>query len=197
MKILADNGLEHGRYAMFAAARVDPTKGCLTLIEAWRRLGCPAPLLVVGDLWHARGHEEELRAAAQGMDVRFLPRIDGREVLAGLVAAADVFVFPSSMMLLEVMSLSVPILSSDIAANTDVLPDAAWTFVAGDPDDLARAYRDLKAEPEGDVRARCLRRAESTRLDYSWDRIRQMYESVYRGVLGMDDDHFEMRGSAR
>ena len=109
---LAGLELDPGRYALFAAARVDPTKGCLDLIKAWRTMDCPTPLLVVGDLWHAPGYESDLKAAADGMAIHFLPRIEDKAVLAGLVASADVFVFPStveamSMMLLEAMALGV------------------------------------------------------------------------------------------
>ena len=190
LKALADNGLEPGSYALFAAARVDPTKGGLDLLEAWRALDCPMPLLFVGDLWHAPGHESELRAAAEGMDVRFVPRLDESATLAGLVLASDVFIFPStveamSMMLLEAMALGAPILASDIVENTQVLPDPAWTFVAGDPDDLARAYREFKTESAETVRDRCLKRAEFVRTTYSWDRISRRYDAVYREVLGL------------
>jgi glycosyltransferase involved in cell wall biosynthesis len=186
--VLAQVALEPGRYALFAAARVDPTKGCLTLIEAWRELGCPMPLLVVGDLWHAPGHEDELRSAAEGMDVRFVPCIKEKATLAGLVAAADVFVFPStveamSMMLLEVMSLGAPVIASDIVENTQVLPDTAWTFTAGDGADLARAYREFKSEPREAVASRCGERAEYVKAAYSWEAIAASYDSAYRDAL--------------
>lgn len=189
LEVLAGARLEPGRYAMFAAARVDPTKGCLTLIRAWRSLGCPMPLLVLGDLWHAPGHELELQTAAEGMDVRFLPRIEEKATVAGLVATCDVFIFPStveamSMMLLEVMALGAPVLASDIVENTQVLPDREWIFRAGDPEDLARAYRQLKSESEDAVRARCGERAGSVKARYSWDAIACEYESAYADALG-------------
>ena len=183
-RLLAELGLEPGRFSMFAAARIDPTKGCLTLLAAWRTLGCPAPLLIVGDLWHAPGHESQLREAAEGMDVHFIPRIEDKELVFGLVAAADAFIFPSSveamsMMLLEAVALGVPVLASDIPENTDVLPDQEWLFAVGEADDLAHAYRSLKAEPDATVRARCARRADHVRTQYSWDCIAGQYEVVY------------------
>lgn len=188
LSLLATHGLEPGGYAMFAAARVDPTKGGLTLLQAWRELGDPTPLLFVGDLWHATGHEEALRKAAEGMRVTFVPRIEEKPTVASLVAMADVFVFPStveamSMMLLEVMSLGTPVIASDIVENTEVLPDGAWTFAAGDAHDLARAYRDFKSEPSRDVSDRSRARAAAVRDEYSWDLIAQGYEELYRTVI--------------
>jgi len=185
--LLSELALEPGRFAMFAAARVDPTKGCLTLLQAWRTLECPMPLLIVGDLWHAPGHEAQLRQAAEGMEVRFVPRIEDKALVFGLVASADVFIFPStveamSMMLLEAVALGVPVLASSIPENTDVLPDGEWLFVPADADDLARAYRALKTEPAAAVRERCARRADYVRAHHSWDRIADQYEAVYDGV---------------
>ena len=190
MAVLAANDLTPRGYAMFAAARVDPTKGGLTLIKAWRTLGCPMPLLFVGDLWHAPGHDAELRAAAEGMAVSFVPRTDDKATLAGLVSLCDTFIFPStveamSMMLLEAMVLGVPVIASDIVENTQVLPDSAWTFAAGDADDLVRAYSELKDEPAEVVRERCEARVASVKASYSWDRIEHDYEAAYEDALAL------------
>ena len=184
LQVLAGLELDPGRYALFAAARVDPTKGCLDLIKAWRTMDCPTPLLVVGDLWHAPGYESDLKAAADGMAIHFLPRTEDKAVLAGLVASADVFVFPStveamSMMLLEAMALGAPVLASDIIENMQVIPDGAWSFVAGDSDDLARAYREFKQESRVDVEARCEERVRLVSDRYSWDAIVVEYGSAY------------------
>jgi glycosyltransferase involved in cell wall biosynthesis len=187
-RVLAEVGLEPQAFAMFAAARVDPTKGCLTLLQAWRTLGCPQPLLILGDLWHAPGHESQLREAAEGMDVRFVPRLDDKAIVLGLLASADVFVFPStieamSMMLLEATAVGVPVLASSIPENTDVLPDDSWFFAPDDAEDLARAYRALKAEPLSAVSDVCSKRSDHVRAHYSWDRIADQYSAVYDRVI--------------
>lgn len=200
-RILEENGLEPRGYAMFAAARVDPTKGGLTLLQAWRELGDPMPLLFVGDLWHATGHEDELRKAAEGMRVVFLPRIEEKTTVAALVSLADVFVFPStieamSMMLLEVMTLGTPVIASDIVENTEVLPDGEWTFKAGDPSDLARAFRQFKAESVDAVRKRSAERARAIREGYSWDLIARGYDSLYRDVITSGRGHAHAEGMA-
>jgi len=183
--LLAANGLQAGEYVMFAAARVDPTKGCGTLIRAWRALGLDLPLLVVGDLWHAPGHEAELREAAEGGNAIFLPRIEDRATLLGLAAQSALFVFPStveamSMMLLEVVSVGARVIASDIPENTLVLPQGFPVFRTGDEADLARAMNAALEEPEDEARSRCDSYALGVRRTYDWDVIAAQYLEVYR-----------------
>jgi glycosyltransferase involved in cell wall biosynthesis len=183
--LLGSLGLEVGRYVMFAAARVDPIKGCLTLIGAWRALGTDLPLLVVGDLWHAPGHESELREAARGAGVVFVPRLDDRNALLGLIASSALFVFPStveamSMMLLEAVSTEARVLSSDIVENTAILPDGFPVFRAGDKNDLARAMSEILSETEGASKPRRASYAREMAARYDWDRIAEQYLEIYR-----------------
>ena len=185
--LLQTHGLEPRGFLLFAAARVDPTKGCLTLIRALGRLQDPPPLLVVGDLYHAPGHEDELRAAAAGLQVTFVPRLDDKAVLLGLLRQARLFVFPStveamSMMLLEALDQGAAALASDIPENTTVLPEGFPTFRAGDEDDLARALTTmLAASAAADDSGR-----EAARTwvgeRYGWDSIAAAYEHEYRAA---------------
>ena len=184
--LLRHLGLEPGHFWMFAAARVDPTKGCLTLIEAHRETA-DDPLLVVGDLHYADGHEDRLRRAARD-NVRFLPRLDDRAVLLGLVRQARLFVFPStveamSMMLLEAVGQRTLTLAGDIPENTTILPDWFPTFRAGDAGDLARKAKWLlEVEPDvaGELAAEA---AEWVAERFDWDRIADQYMEVYESVL--------------
>jgi glycosyltransferase involved in cell wall biosynthesis len=183
---LAENDLHPNAYVMFAAARVDPTKGCLTLIRAWRSSGIDLPLLVVGDLWHAPGHEAELRAAAEEGNVVFLPRIEDKATLLGLVAQSALFVFPStveamSMMLLEAVSVGANVIASDIPENTLILPDGFPVFSAGDEDSLARAMIAMLGESDEAARVRRDSCALSVRRAYDWDEIAEQYLDAYRG----------------
>ena len=146
-RLLGELGLAPGSYLLFAAARVDPTKGCHTLIEALGRLEDPPPLLVVGDLHHAPGYEERLRTLAAGLPVTFVPRLDEKPQLLGLLRHARLFVFPSeveamSMMLLEAVCQRAPVVASDIPENTSILPPGFATFRAGDAAALAQALRE-------------------------------------------------------
>jgi glycosyltransferase involved in cell wall biosynthesis len=118
------------------------------------------------------------------MDVRFVPRLDDKATLLGLVRQADLFVFPSrlegmSMMLLEALSVGTPTLASDIPENLAVLADGAPTFRAGDVGDLAAQLvalretdRAIRLEKSVELRARI-------QAQYAWDRIARRYEACY------------------
>jgi len=186
--VLSEAGLEPGRYVMFAAARIDPIKGCLTLIRAWRAAGTGLPLLVVGDLWHAPGHEAELREeAARGGTVVFLPRLDDIGALLGLIERSSLFVFPStveamSMMLLEAVSTGARVIASDIAENLAILPQGFPVFRAGEVDDLARAIAEALAAPGPEASRRYAAYAHEMARTYDWDAIAERYLEVYRGT---------------
>jgi len=182
-------GLTSGSYALFAAARVDPTKGCLTLLRAWRLIGDPMPLLILGDLWHASGHETELRSAAEGMAVTFVPRIDDKATLLGLVASSRLFVFPStveamSMMLLEVVSVGATVVASDIPENAEILPPSTPLFRAGDENDLARVIKETLRDSAATTGERGQHLAEWVRERYDWNRIAEDYLEVYKAAIG-------------
>lgn len=183
---LQPHGLLPGNYAMFAAARVDPTKGCHTLLEAMALLTDlpPLPLLVLGDLGHAAGYEERLRALAGGLRVVFHPRIEDHALLAGLIASSRLFVFPSeveamSMMLLEALMTGADVVASAIPENLAILPPGVPTFRAGDAADLASAIRGRFAA-HGGVPASA---AAWVRDRYDWDRIASEYEEAYRSIV--------------
>lgn len=187
-RLLAGLGLVRGEYLLFAAAHVDPTKGCHTLIETLGRLREPPPLLVVGDLHHAPGYEERLRGLARGLPVTFVPRLDAKPVVLGLLRGARLFVFPSeveamSMMLLEALCQNAPTLASDIPENTSILPPGFPVFRTGDPGALAAALTvRLAAAPEA-LRGDAAAAREWVSARYGWDEMARSYDAVYREAV--------------
>jgi glycosyltransferase involved in cell wall biosynthesis len=192
--LLARLGLRRGEYLLFAAARVDPTKGCHTLLEALGRLPEPPPLLVVGDLYHAPGYEERLRALARDLPVTFLPRLDAKPDLLGLVRGARLFVFPSeveamSMMLLEALCQDAPTLASDIPENTSILPPGFAVFRTGDADALAAGLRGLLAADPQALRRGAATAREWVSARYGWQEIVRSYDAVYREAIAIRAEH--------
>ena len=182
-------GLVPGHYLMFAAGRMDPTKGLHHLLDAYDRLRPELPLLVVGGFeGHNREYSDQLLARCRATEhVVLLPKLLTQPELFELVAGAKLFVFPSeieamSMMLLEVVSCGVPVLASDIAENVEVVgADYPWLFRNADAADLAdKLARFLKTGPGPEiaaVRERCAR-------EFNWTAIAARYLALYRRLAG-------------
>ena len=178
-------GLVPGKYLMFAAGRMDPTKGLHHLLDAYGQLRPALPLLVVGGFeGHNQVYSEQLLARCRATPhVLLLPRLLAQPELFELVGGAKLFVFPSeieamSMMLLEVISCGVPVLASDIAENTEVTGDRyPWLFRSADPASLAGKLSAFLQDGPGPeipaLRDRCAR-------DFNWTAIANRYLALYR-----------------
>jgi len=184
--LLDEYGLREGGYICFAAGRVDPTKGLHILLEAFRELDRDTRLVAIGDFTHKRDYTEELHKMADER-VTFVPFISRKEVLFDIVKRAKLFVFPStveamSIMLLEVASLGVPVVCSDIPENVSVLGDRTVYFRSGD-------YRDLRAriveclERYDEILPRSRETSRWVLETYDWQRIARKYQDLYERFL--------------
>lgn len=181
--VLREHGLQPGEYILFAAGRIIPTKGCHFLLEAFRCLDTQHKLLVVGDLSQMPVYAQQLKALADER-VRFVPFVDSKETLLGIVQCCRLFVFPStveamSMMLLEVASLSVPIVCSDIPENTDVLPERALFFTSADVSDLHEKLQWALEHPD-DMGQFAEQARDWVNRNNQWDAIVKEYEHLYQ-----------------
>jgi glycosyltransferase involved in cell wall biosynthesis len=180
---LAEAGLPPGEFLMFAAGRIDPTKGCHLVLEALNHMGNPRKLAVVGDLNQAPSYSEQLRQMADKQQVLFFPPIADRELLFGMLRQARLFLFPStcegmSMMLLEAASLDVPIICSDILENQLVMQDHVLYFRSEDTADLQSK---IEWALEHSEEMSKLARDASTHISntLTWEKIVGQYEEVY------------------
>lgn len=178
-------GLVPANYLMFAAGRMDPTKGLHHLLDACAQLKLGIPLLVVGGFeGHNQEYSEQLLARCRATPhLLLVPRLLAQPELFELVAGAKLFVFPSeieamSMMLLEVISCGVPVLASDIAENTEVTGTGyLWLFHNADAahlaEKLAQFLRDGSGPELAALQDRCAR-------DFNWNAIAARYLACYR-----------------
>lgn len=191
-QVAAEYGLAAGGYVLFAAGRIDPTKGCHAALKAFLALDdseVPPDLrfAVAGDLGHVPAYSEELRALADERVV-FTGLIVEPARLYGLVRGCRVFIFPSltegmSMMLLEVAALGVPLICSDIEENTRVLGARALYFRSGDAADLRAKLAWALAHP-GEMSERAAAARSWVRERYEWGAIARAYERLYEEVAG-------------
>lgn len=172
-----------GDYILFAAGRMDPTKGCHLLLRAFSEVGGEdVRLVVIGDTSTVPAYSQELRKIADSR-ARFIPFVSSKPELFGIVRNARFFVFPSaveamSMMLLEVASLGVPSVCSDIPANKAVLADQALYFRSGNVDDMADKLHWALQHP-----TEMISLGQHAQLwvkaKFSWDRIAEQYDQLY------------------
>jgi Glycosyltransferase len=178
----------YDEYLLFSAGRIDSTKGCHTLLEAFLQIETDMKLIVVGDDKADPQYGIQLKEMAKDdKRVCFIPFIADKGSLFGILKKARVFVFPSeveamSMALLEAASLGVPIICSDIPANQAVLkPGQALFFTTGDAGDLKEKLGWAIEHPT-DMKEMGLRAQEWVKKNFSWDEIAKRYDRLYRSI---------------
>ncbi|MFG3700181.1 glycosyltransferase [Micromonospora sp. NPDC047620] len=193
-RVRGELGLRPDDVVMITVARLTWEKGYGVLADALRRLPTAAGrrvLLVAGDGPDRPAIAEALGAAAaagpDALDVRLL---GSRADVPDLLAAADLFVFPTlhenlSNALLEAMAHGLPVVASAVGGNVEVLRDGAGVLVpAGDPRALADAVAFLVASPTARVELGVRARGR-VRERYSLDRMLDNLDGVYRRILAV------------
>lgn len=168
--------------------RLTKQKGQQYLIEAiahFEQLGEDITLRIVGD-----GEDKE-----KLMDLVSRLRLNSKVTFAGIRhdmpavwAESDVFVLPSlyeglGIVLLEAMSVGVPVVASDIPAVRDVVKDheTGLLFESQNSDDLVEKVLFLLQNTQ--LQADMITRArEMVQEEYSVERMVREYEEVYEGV---------------
>jgi glycosyltransferase involved in cell wall biosynthesis len=164
--------------------RLIDVKGVEYLIRAMKIIRNKASLLVVGDGKDRKG----LERLSKGLDVRFAGEV-GRDRIIEYMGESCVLVLPSISegfpnIVLEAMSLGVPVIASRVGGIPDIVKDGETGFLVepGNPRDIAK-YIDLL------LGNRKLRREMSEKSlrevrKYSWSNTIAEYEKVYKSVLG-------------
>jgi glycosyltransferase involved in cell wall biosynthesis len=144
-------GAGPGQAVVLGAGRLAPQKGFGLLLDAaatWGDLR-PGPLLVIAGDGPLDGALRS-RAASLDLAVRFTGY---RSDVPALLAAADVFVLPStwegqSLVLQEALRAGVPIVATRVGGNAELTgEDGALLVPPGDPQQLAAAVRSVLADP--------------------------------------------------
>ncbi|MGC9671515.1 glycosyltransferase [Planosporangium sp. 12N6] len=142
-----------------------PERSLVALAELHAR-GAPAVLVVVGDgPCHPRMRAE---ASRRGLPVRFLRYVADRDLLAGLLATADVVLAPGpvetfGLAALEALASGTPIVVNADSALPEVIGDAGLA-ASGDGPSYADAILELAARPRVDLRAAARRRGRTLPL---------------------------------
>jgi glycosyltransferase involved in cell wall biosynthesis len=184
-------GLAGGDYWLFLGRWV-PGKGLVELVTGYRRLPEPRPRLVLAGADPDGGAvERAVAAACAGCPGVVRPGLVGGEPKAELLANALAVVSAATqeglpIALLEAMSHGRPCIASDIPGHREAAGDSAAALLAPmrTADEVTAAlarFQGLSA----DTRA-AMGRAGRARVaaEYTWDRVVDRLEAIYREVAG-------------
>jgi len=166
--------------------RLAPEKNVGLLLASLAALPSDTWLLLVGD-----GPDRGLlQAQAEDRDIAGRTIFAGTQppaVVADALAAADLFVFPSTtetfgIAMVEAMAAGCAVVAVQAAASCDLLRDGeTGRLVAGNPAAFAAAVRDLLAEPAR--RTAMGGAARAAAADYDHARVTDRLLIVYRELL--------------
>ncbi len=170
-------------------ARLRERKGQRELIQAMDQIlrSAPKAVLVIAGEGPFLDELERLRdGLGLGNHVVFLGR---RDDVPALLAAADVFVFPSHYeglpgALIEAMFAGVPIVASDTPMHRECLDEgvSGALFPVGDPDALAAAVVWAMGQPEES--ALLGQRAQQTATEkFHIDKVARQHEELYQELI--------------
>jgi glycosyltransferase-like protein len=170
-----------GRYVL-SVGGIEPRKGSIELLEAYAKLGIPDVSLVIAGgetLFDYRAYRAqwEQRAADLGCSPVVLGPV-AHEALPSLVAAAEVFVFPSTkegfgLAAMEAAAAGVPLVTSDLPVFRELFDGVAWFA-----DDLTEAIRTALTTPD-------TQRIEAGRqlaARYTWAAAAQRHIAFYHSL---------------
>ncbi|MGH2748886.1 MAG: glycosyltransferase family 4 protein [Actinomycetota bacterium] len=163
-----------------AAGTIAPRKNLPRLLDAWRQARGPLRdwrLVLAGP----KGWGPELDQTEGVMPIGWV----GDETLPGLLAAADVFCYPSlyegfGLPPLEAMAAGTATLAGRYSAAEEVLADAAMLVDPTDGDAIAEALVTLATDE--DLRARLGRAGRAHAARYTWENTGAATLKSYRSV---------------
>jgi len=165
--------------------RLVPEKGVHFLCEAFSRIDTDFKLALVGGLSFSQDYVQLLRKYESDR-IKLLDYVFGND-LEELWSHAYLVVQPSTMeglsiALLEALSYGRCVLLSDIPENLEVGEGCAVSFRSQDVNDLQQKLEMLLRQPEL-VKQYEARARGHIQEHYSWDKVAEHTESVYRGLL--------------
>ncbi len=175
--------LEKDNYIV-SISRLVRHKGIQYLIESYKKLDTDKKLVIVGGGSNTDGYVEELKRMAQDdPNIIFIGNQSGI-ILEELFSNAYLFVQPSeseglSVALLEAMAYGLPVLTSDIPENREVVKEAGFSFKNKSSYDLVEKMAYLLDNPAL-VKNKGVSAKIRVEENYNWDNIVKRILNIYQ-----------------
>lgn len=177
-------------YIIFVAGRILSLKGLHILLDSLHLIKYNGSLLVVGDLTHEKKYNTFILKKAKGLNIQFTGLIKDKLKLYSIIKNSRYMVFPSiyeamSMVLLETISIGIPVICSDIIENKDIFTnEEVLFFESNNAFDLSKKIK--FAETYSEEMEKMAKKALSRIYDqYNWSKIVMEYDNIYQKVLNV------------
>lgn len=180
-----------GKFVVLTVARLDPRKNLITVIQAADELvnkkgAKDIVFYIIGDGVEKSMLEESITRFKLESYVKLLGSIQNSDpIFAKYYAMANVFVLPTlyegfGWVFLEAMASGVPIITTRVGSNAEVVGDVGVVIEPKNPGLLAKAVLDTLNDKTllGEMKKLGLEKAKS----YSWENVMPKYEKYYAGV---------------
>jgi alpha-1,6-mannosyltransferase len=199
-------GIPPGRRILLCLQRLSPVKNVETSLRSARELldqGIDRFILLVGgdgpDL-------ERLKTVTSRLDlqdyVRFLGFIPEDQV-AGVLALADVFLFPSlfetfGIVLAQAMAAGLPVVASNTSSIPEVIQDGQTGLLSPPTDSKALAGNLRRLLEDDALRERMGKAARKRAVElYDWDQVAGQYEQILMRMTSRHTATHSGRGTAQ
>jgi glycosyltransferase involved in cell wall biosynthesis len=168
--------------------------------EARRTVDLPHALALAGPPSRSQARLDALIAALDLSDRVFRPGLVEEEDLPGLVAGADVLLYPTlyegfGLPVVEAMACGTPVLTSSTSALQEIAGGYAYLVDPMDVDAIARGIVALSTDEK--VRTDFRELGKKRALDFSWDKAAEKTLEVYRTALSGEGGGRLARGTRR
>jgi glycosyltransferase involved in cell wall biosynthesis len=172
----------------FSAGRILETKGLHILLESVTENNIDCEIWVIGNIDFNSKYGIKIRNLSKKTNCCFFGMIYDKETLLKTIAQSTIFVYPSyieamSMMLLEVASLGIPIICSDIGENKNIFScDEVLFFESESIANLSRKIK-LALQSPHLMHNRCLMARRKVKESHNWNNIAKIYSNAYQKLL--------------
>jgi glycosyltransferase involved in cell wall biosynthesis len=172
-----------------SVGRLVPWKGFAALIDAVADLTEEYPgisLIIIGDGPEEAVLRERIAARGMGERVRLMGKLP-KDALGDALKASDIFVLNTSYeglshQLLEAMEIGVPVVTTSIGGNPELIRDGVSGFLVTPNDTAALREAIMRLIQNEDLRTRMVQNARVRTLDFAEEKVVSQFAALLLGT---------------